>query len=395
MLFIYFFFHFVNESLEKEGDLEVPARVEYTILREETITAERTPIDYSFKTYYPPDIPDENSNSTGHIQDIRELETDPPPSGNDGPGSPLIWEKSRFLGTDTIRITYSVVSHTVKWDIGAGDSGSVEDLGSGDVPAGYLADQWAEDENVDGKPEDRDRDGVPDSYKIEPSNAEIYSKAKEVVGNETNVYNMAYRLYRFMTRDGDFSYALGRQGTPSRAIDTFRSRRGDCDDQSILFISMLRSLGIPAWLEIGLLYDQPKNEWFGHAWTNVYIPLSNGDHEVVAVDIVNEQFLFRTCNHLTDWTDDGVGGYYSGGKWVKSHLSDYYNFFTYHFNPDKKPKVWQWEEFITLRYDPSGTVFYNTETGESKTMGEIPFINVHSVLLIILCTSAIIFRKGR
>ena len=395
VVFLYFFFYFVNENLDQQDYLEVPSRAEYTILREETITAQRTPIDYKFKTYYPPDIPNENSNSTGQIQNVRELETEPAPNGNAGPGSPMVWEKSRFLGTDTIRITYSLVSHTIKWNIDAGDSGHVEDIASRDIPEGYLGDQWGEDGNDDGTPEDRNSDGVPDSHKIEPSNTEVSGKAKEVVGNETNVYKMVYGLYRFMTRDGDFSYALGRQGIPSMAIDTLRSRRGDCDDQSILFISMLRSLGIPAWLEIGLLYDQPKDEWFGHAWTNVYIPLANGGYEVVAVDIVNEQFLFRTCNHMTDWTDDGVGGYYSGGKWVRSHLSDYYYFFTYHYSSQRQPKVSHWEVFTTLDYKPSGTVLYDTETGKSQTVKEIPFIDVPFVMLTILGISAFISRKGR
>ena len=69
--------------------------------------------------------------------------------------------------------------------------------------------------------------------------------------------------------------------------ETYASREGDCDDQAILLISMLRSLGIPAFLQIGVIFSESlsssKTSYDGHVtyhqdgvgwhgWAMVFIP---------------------------------------------------------------------------------------------------------------------------
>jgi transglutaminase-like putative cysteine protease len=68
---------------------------------------------------------------------------------------------------------------------------------------------------------------------------------------------------------------------------TLKEGLGDCDDQAILFITMCRSIGIPAYLQIGVLIhssiNDNKTSWNGHltsiqngvgwhGWAMVYIP---------------------------------------------------------------------------------------------------------------------------
>ena len=82
-------------------------------------------------------------------------------------------------------------------------------------------------------------------------------------------------------------YSFG-QETPMYPNETYRLRRGDCDDQAILLITLCRIYGIPAYLQLGCIYDptQPYRElnlWGGHfiyeaeriswhGWAMVYIP---------------------------------------------------------------------------------------------------------------------------
>ena len=393
LLIIYFLYNITVDNIEKESYQKVPATAEYEIERTETISVGRTPVDWDFKIYYPPEIPANDSTSPGQIQHIKELSLEPSPVNDPAEGELIRWERDDFLGTETLKITYSVRSHTVNWDLRGSDCGEVDDITDESVKKLYLGDQWAVDEDGDGEPEDRDRDGKPDAYKIEPTNPVLLSRAEDVVGDESNVYNMIYRIYNFMTKDGNFTYSLGRSGAPASAMDTLASGRGDCDDQSILFISMLRALGIPAWLELGLLYDQTRETWYGHAWTNVYIPMSNDSFEVVSIDVVNEQFLFRTCHHLSDWVDDGVRGRYVGGKWQMSSLADYYFFFSYHWNSRRKPDVSHTEEITTNSYYARGTILYDTETGESRRVEEVPYFDHCAAAVIIILFSAYYYNK--
>jgi hypothetical protein len=74
---------------------------------------------------------------------------------------------------------------------------------------------------------------------------------------------------------------------PIYPTKTLEDGLGDCDDQSILFISMCRSLGIPAYLQVGILIHNrigdSKTSWDGHltniqdgvgwhGWAMIYIP---------------------------------------------------------------------------------------------------------------------------
>ena len=69
--------------------------------------------------------------------------------------------------------------------------------------------------------------------------------------------------------------------------ETLEGHQGDCDDQAILLISMLRSLGIPAFLQVGVIFSESlsssKTSYDGHVtyhqdgvgwhgWAMVYVP---------------------------------------------------------------------------------------------------------------------------
>ena len=74
---------------------------------------------------------------------------------------------------------------------------------------------------------------------------------------------------------------------PLYSDETLGDLQGDCDDQAILMISMLRHLGIPSFLQIGVVFSESISSetasWEGHltfvqegvgwhGWAMVYIP---------------------------------------------------------------------------------------------------------------------------
>ena len=87
----------------------------------------------------------------------------------------------------------------------------------------------------------------------------------------------------------------------------------------MLFSSLARAAGIPAWLEFGALYDRNADVWGGHAWVKAYVPLKSGGGGAVCIDVVNREFFVRPCNRFADWECDGNG----------THMEDYYNTLSY------------------------------------------------------------------
>ncbi|GDY11636.1 hypothetical protein LBMAG53_05140 [Planctomycetota bacterium] len=55
------------------------------------------------------------------------------------------------------------------------------------------------------------------------------------------------------------------------ALETFNSHRGDCTEHAHLLAAALRIAGIPARIEIGLVYSADFGGWCGHAWNSAVV----------------------------------------------------------------------------------------------------------------------------
>lgn len=111
----------------------------------------------------------------------------------------------------------------------------------------------------------------------------IAAKALEAVGDAETVLDALILLIEFVT--GETTYCNFE--VPRYPNTTLSEGLGDCDDQSILLISMLRSRGVPAYLQVGLYIhsgiDDSQTSWEGHltnvrrgvgwhGWAMVYVP---------------------------------------------------------------------------------------------------------------------------
>ncbi len=55
------------------------------------------------------------------------------------------------------------------------------------------------------------------------------------------------------------------------ALETFRSRTGDCTEHANLLAAVLRIAGIPSRVELGMVFAQDFGGWVGHAWNSAYV----------------------------------------------------------------------------------------------------------------------------
>lgn len=240
------------------------------------------------------------------LQNVSSVRYSPQPSfGETRYGQSWVgWNGSSLTGEGKVTCTaiYEVTVYTHIWDIDREDSLDVDDIPAG-LKDRYLHDEWVETDTF----------GNGLGYKIDMSSPAIVSASREIVGNETDVYQVLKNIYDWMTANVEYSTASS-AGEPQTALETLQLRRGDCDDQSILFCSLARAAGVPAWLQMGALYVSADDSWGGHGWLQAYIPLASGGGENVTIDVVNKDFLVFRPNRIIDFTDDGVG----------NHLSDYY-----------------------------------------------------------------------
>lgn len=121
------------------------------------------------------------------------------------------------------------------------------------------------------------------------NNADLQSLAHNLAGSETRVLSIVKNFTRWITDNIDYDSAE----VPRYPNETYALRKGDCDDQAILLITLCRIVGIPAYLQVGcifqfLSFEPPQKYWKDlsgnyhvtselrqiawHGWAIVYIP---------------------------------------------------------------------------------------------------------------------------
>ncbi|MFW5845957.1 MAG: transglutaminase-like domain-containing protein [Planctomycetota bacterium] len=100
---------------------------------------------------------------------------------------------------------------------------------------------------------------------IETGHAELQAWVDDLLAEakDVSVAEQAERL-RVAVRSHIVHKDLSR--ADASAIETYRSRRGDCTEHANLLVALLRSAGIPARVEYGVVYSPSLGGWGGHAW---------------------------------------------------------------------------------------------------------------------------------
>ena len=108
------------------------------------------------------------------------------------------------------------------------------------------------------------------SILVESDSPAIVAKAKEIAGNETDAYAAARKVVAWVGRNMEKDYGA----SADRATDVLRTLRGDCTEHSLLSISLLRALGIPARRVDGVVYVQNEDgvpALYWHEWVEAWV----------------------------------------------------------------------------------------------------------------------------
>jgi transglutaminase-like putative cysteine protease len=134
-----------------------------------------------------------------------------------------------------------------------------------------------------------DADGTAKSYLapepfIESDDPAIVAEARQAIGDLRERRAQAERLTRFVNG------LLEKKPTVSipSAREVLRTRVGDCNEHTALFVAMARAVGIPARIAVGLVFV--RGAFYYHAWPEVYIEERGGRGLWLPVDPTLNQF---------------------------------------------------------------------------------------------------------
>ena len=110
---------------------------------------------------------------------------------------------------------------------------------------------------------------APEAF-IESDAPEIIAEAEKAVSGVTGARARAERLTRYVNQ------LLDKKPTVSlpSAREVLRTKVGDCNEHTALYVAMARALGIPARINVGLVYIH--GAFYYHAWPEVYLTEGSG-----------------------------------------------------------------------------------------------------------------------
>lgn len=104
---------------------------------------------------------------------------------------------------------------------------------------------------------------------VDASSPKIRSLALSIVANSTSQFERVARLAIFVHNNIAYDTSLVGMEVPAEQI--LSDPRGVCTEYATLFISLSRSIGIPARYVNGYAYSNKFGSWLGHSWTEVYL----------------------------------------------------------------------------------------------------------------------------
>lgn len=106
---------------------------------------------------------------------------------------------------------------------------------------------------------------IPEEVFIQSKDDKILKLAEEITGGEKNSWVSAKKILQWVHNNIKKTPTLS---IPS-SLDVLRTGKGDCNEHTVLFTALTRSIGIPTKMIAGLVYLD--NAFYYHAWPKVYV----------------------------------------------------------------------------------------------------------------------------
>ena len=146
-------------------------------------------------------------------------------------------------------------------------------------------------------------------------NDDIRSLASSLAEGEDDLFVLVTKVAGWTKRNINYDLSTINVEASQPSSYVLETREGVCDEITNLFISLLRSLGVPARFVSGVaytsseLFDQP---WGAHGWAEVYFP---GDGWV-PFDVTYGQYGWVDASHVVFNVGVDSGKYASSYSWL-------------------------------------------------------------------------------
>ena len=128
-------------------------------------------------------------------------------------------------------------------------------------------------------------------------NDDIRLLAASIVGDEDDYYKAIFRIAEWVENNIEYDLSSATADASQKSSWVLENKQGVCDELTSLFISLCRSVGIPARFISGVSYSNINLEndgWGPHGWAEVYFPSIGW----VPFDVTYKELGFIDATHI-------------------------------------------------------------------------------------------------
>jgi len=138
---------------------------------------------------------------------------------------------------------------------------------------------------------------------IDSNNPQVIQKASQLAQGEDDLFIITYKIAEWVKTNIEYDLSTLTVEASQKASWVIENKKGVCDELTVIFIAMLRSLGIPARFVTGVSYTTSplfEENWVNHGWAEVYFP----NHGWVPFDVTFGEYGFVDPTHIK--LDDAI-----------------------------------------------------------------------------------------
>lgn len=216
----------------------------------------------------------------------------------------------------------------------------------------------------------------------------IRDLAQEIAGNETGVLKIVTELIDWIKENIDYET----HEVPVYANQTLNDGFGDCDDQAILLIALLRTLGIPSYLQIGAIYlpeytELSRNHWDNHVQT---VQRKMGWHGWTVAFVPPWGWLSVDLTFVPEGFEDPLNAIRYGAV-AKQDTVQYMNISRVDYIADSlEAKSFLIENGFLVYVEEEMTQV--SQNGDSRSHPEVTVILIAVIIVVVLLTVSLVLR---
>ncbi len=133
------------------------------------------------------------------------------------------------------------------------------------------------------------------------SNEELVEKANELSQGEEDVFKIASTIAKWVRDEVEYDLSTLDEEAKQTSTQTLERKEGVCREITNLYVSMMRSIGIPTRIVTGFAYtendevvDRVGSNWGGHAWAEVKI-----GNQWVPFDLTYDKYGYTGAEHIS------------------------------------------------------------------------------------------------